>query len=145
MQERIPRHRGEFAGGRPAPHATLTSPGRLRQRRASPEDSGRPYPSRSTELPSGAIPLYVDPDESIGGRRARRILSSIQKDIVQGGGTARVRRILSGPQEVYRIEVEVPDMSYVRTTLMGRDALTALLEETPEDLLRDRFVFRTAV
>jgi len=119
----------------------------------APRPEEFPFPSTApeshcelphSELPVGAIPLYVDPDDTWGGRRARRILASIQKDIVSGG-TARVRQILSSPEEIYRIEVEVPDMSYVRTTLMGREALTTLLEETPEDLLRDRFVFRCAV
>jgi hypothetical protein len=75
------------------------------------------------------------------GPRLRRILSSIQQD-VDAGGTARVRQITSAPFALYRVEVERPDMSYVRTTVMGSDALTALLEDTPEEVLRDRFVFR---
>ena len=74
-------------------------------------------------------------------RRVRRILESIQRD-VDAGGTALVRQILAVPQELYRIEVERPDMSYLRTTVLGREALTALLEETPEALLRERFIFR---
>jgi hypothetical protein len=74
-------------------------------------------------------------------RRVRRILASIQKDVDEGG-TARVRQILRSPQELYRIEVERPDMSYLRTTVLGREALTALLEETPENVLRERFIFR---
>jgi hypothetical protein len=76
-----------------------------------------------------------------GQRRVRRILASIQKDVDEGG-TARVRQILRSPQELYRIEVERPDMSYLRTTVLGREALTALLEETPENLIRERFIFR---
>ncbi len=75
-------------------------------------------------------------------RRVRRILASIQKDVDEGG-TARVRQILRTPQELYRIEVERPDMSYLRTTVLGREALTALLEETPENLIRERFIFRS--
>jgi hypothetical protein len=75
-------------------------------------------------------------------RRQRRILASIQKDVDEGG-TARVRQILRTPQELYRIEVERPDMSYLRTTVLGREALTALLEETPEAVLRERFIFRS--
>jgi len=75
-------------------------------------------------------------------RRVRRILASIQRD-VDAGGTALVRQILALPRELYRIEVERPDMSYLRTTVLDREALTALLEETPESLLRERFVFRT--
>jgi hypothetical protein len=83
-----------------------------------------------------------DGDQQRGQRRIRRILASIQRDVDEGG-TARVRQILKSPQELYRIEVERPDMSYLRTTVLGRDALTALLEETPEDVIRERFVFRS--
>jgi hypothetical protein len=75
-------------------------------------------------------------------RRVRRILASIQRDVDEGG-TARVRQILGVPNELFRIEVERPDMSYLRTTVLGREALTALLEETPENLLRERFIFRS--
>jgi hypothetical protein len=75
------------------------------------------------------------------GPRLRRILSSIQRD-VDAGGTARVRQITSAPFALYRVEVERPDMAYVRTTVMGYDALAALLDDTPEETLRERFVFR---
>ncbi len=85
----------------------------------------------------------VDPSspESWRERRLRRILSSIQRDVDEGG-TARVRQILGGPRELYRVEVERPDMAYLRTTVMGAEALALLIELTPEDLLRDRFIFR---
>jgi hypothetical protein len=86
--------------------------------------------------------IAFDGDQQRGQRRVRRILASIQRDVDEGG-TARVRQILKSPQELYRIEVERPDMSYLRTTVLGRDALAALLEETPEDVLRERFVFRS--
>ena len=79
--------------------------------------------------------------ESWRERRLRRILSSIQRDVDEGG-TARVRQILSGPRELYRVEVERPDMAYLRTTVMGAEALALLIELTPEELLRDRFIFR---
>ncbi len=79
--------------------------------------------------------------ESWHERRLRRILSSIQRDVDEGG-TALVRQILSGPRELYRVEVERPDMAYLRTTVMGADALAMLIEQTPEELLRDRFIFR---
>ena len=74
-------------------------------------------------------------------RRLRRILTSIQRDVDEGG-TARVRQILGGPRELYRVEVERPDMAYLRTTVMEADALAMLIEQTPEDLLRERFIFR---
>jgi hypothetical protein len=78
-------------------------------------------------------------------RRARRvsgILASIQEDLHQGG-TAQVRMILRGPVELYRIELELPDLAYQRTTILDRETLTALLEQTPEQDLRERFTFRS--
>lgn len=73
-------------------------------------------------------------------RRLRAILTSIQQDLLEGG-TARVRQILSTPRELYRVEVEREDWSYLRTTILDRDALEALIEETPEQLVEDRFSF----
>jgi hypothetical protein len=86
-------------------------------------------------------PIEADSVEAWRERRLRRILSSIQRDVDEGG-TARVRQITGGPRELYRVEVERPDMSYLRTTVMEADALALLLEETPEELLRERFIFR---
>ncbi len=73
-------------------------------------------------------------------RRVRAILMSIQRDLFDGG-TARVRQILSSPRELYRVEVEREEMSYQRTTILDRDALEALIEETPEALVEERFSF----
>lgn len=83
---------------------------------------------------------YMSP----GARRAhriRRILDSIQEDLEQGG-TASVRQILRGPVELYRIELELPDLAYQRTTILDRKTLTTLLEITPEEAIRERFTFR---
>ncbi len=85
--------------------------------------------------------LYVDPWDGVAERRLRRILASIQQDIDEGG-TASVRQILKSPRELYRIELERPDMAYQRTTILDRDALTTLLEETPEATIRASFHFR---
>lgn len=85
----------------------------------------------------------LDPTLAIGGRRLRSILSSIQRD-VDAGGIARVRQILASPRELYRIEVERVDMAYQRTTVMGREALILLLEEMPQKLIEERFIFREA-
>jgi hypothetical protein len=82
-----------------------------------------------------------DPQEVKARRRIARIISSIQRE-VEEGGTARVRQILKSPRELYRIELELPEMSYERTTIVDRDTLAALLEGTPEPLLRERFIFR---
>jgi hypothetical protein len=40
----------------------------------------------------------------------------------------RVRRILSEPRELFRLEIEIPEQGYQRTTLLDRDALEELLE-----------------
>ena len=61
-------------------------------------------------------------------RRIGRILSSIQRDLDEGGH-AYVRQILRGPLELYRIELERPEMSYLRTTIVDRATLETLLEE----------------
>lgn len=89
----------------------------------------------------GARPYELDLDEiEKRQRRIRRILSSIQRDVDEGG-RASVRQILRGPLELYRIELERPDMSYQRTTIVDRATLELLLEETPEDTLRASFHF----
>ena len=74
-------------------------------------------------------------------RRIRRIISSIHHDIDEGG-KAYVRQILRGPRDLYRLEVERPDLAYLRTTILDADALATLLEETPEDQLEAHFHFR---
>jgi hypothetical protein len=87
-----------------------------------------------------AFDWHPDP----GVRRARRIariLDSIQQDL-DNGGTASIRQILRSPRELYRLELELPDMSYQRTTILDRDALFALLERTPEQSIRERLIIR---
>lgn len=76
-------------------------------------------------------------------RRIRRIITSIQRDVDEGG-RAHVRQILRGPLELYRIELERPEMSYQRTTIVDRATLELLLEETPEETLRSGFRFARA-
>jgi hypothetical protein len=76
-----------------------------------------------------------------GDRRLGRILESIQADIGEGG-TCRVRQILKNPRELYRLELERPDMAYERTTILDGDALEQLLEQLPEQTVRDHFLFR---
>jgi hypothetical protein len=63
-------------------------------------------------------------------RRAQRILDSLRLEL-QGEACAehvRVRRILSEPVEVFRLEFERPELSYQRVTLLDRDSLEELLE-----------------
>jgi hypothetical protein len=65
-----------------------------------------------------------------GGLRVRRILDSLRNEIVEGGGgrNLRIRRVFREPREIYRLELELPELGYQRTTLLDRDALEELLE-----------------
>ncbi len=82
-----------------------------------------------------------DPWSVVSSPRIGRIIASIQSDLDEGG-TCRVRQILKSPRELFRIELERPDMSYERTTILDRDALTQLLEQLPEQTIRESFHFR---
>lgn len=84
--------------------------------------------------------VYLDPRVR-RERRVRGIIDSIQADLDQGG-TASVRLILRAPRELYRLELERPDMAYQRTTILDRDTLTELLERTPEQSIRERLIIR---
>ena len=65
-----------------------------------------------------------------GNRRVRRILESLRNEIVEGGGgrNLRIRQVFQTPREIYRLEFELPELGYQRTTLLDRDALEELLE-----------------
>ena len=91
------------------------------------------YPG-NTMRPPGAYKIRrrsVDPLLDPTGRdgRAQRILDSLRMEILDAGGDGRVRvrRVLQTPREIYRLEIEVPDMGYQRTTLLDRDSLEDLL------------------
>ncbi len=60
--------------------------------------------------------------------RAQRIIDSLREQILEGGGSLRIRRIFEEPREIYRIELDVPGFKYQRTTLLDGDALEELLE-----------------
>jgi len=65
-----------------------------------------------------------------GGMRAQRIVDSLRCEIA-GSETVRsirIRQIFSSPREIFRVELEMPELSYQRTTLLDRDALEELLE-----------------
>lgn len=64
-----------------------------------------------------------------GGPRLQRILDSLRNEIIEGGGGAnlRVRQIFREPREIYRLELELPELGYQRTTLLDREALEELL------------------
>jgi hypothetical protein len=61
--------------------------------------------------------------------RAQRILDSLRTEILDtaSAGSVRVRRVMQSPREIYRLELEVPDLGYQRVTLLDRDALDDLL------------------
>jgi hypothetical protein len=63
-------------------------------------------------------------------RRMQRIVDSLRDEILDSaeGSTLRIRRIFSTPREIFRVEIERPDLGYQRTTILGREALEALLE-----------------
>ncbi len=65
-------------------------------------------------------------------RRVRRILDSLRNEIVEGG-EVRIRRVLQAPREVFRLELEMPQLGYQRVTLLDRESLEQLLEA--EDVL----------
>ena len=61
--------------------------------------------------------------------RMQRILESLRSEILEGGGgeNLRIRMVLQNPREIYRLELELPELGYQRTTLLDRDALEELL------------------
>jgi hypothetical protein len=76
--------------------------------------------------------LFDDFDDPIARSelRAQRILQSLRTEILEGGasGTLRIRQVFQSPREIYRLELELPELGYQRTTLLDRDALEELLE-----------------
>ncbi|MDH3520654.1 MAG: hypothetical protein OEM49_09375 [Myxococcales bacterium] len=62
-------------------------------------------------------------------QRIRRILDSLRDQIIPGGGgkNLRIRRVFSQPREVYRVELDLPELGCQRTTFLDRDALEELL------------------
>jgi hypothetical protein len=62
-------------------------------------------------------------------RRVQRILESLRSEILEGGGgpNLRIRQVFQSPREIYRLELELPQLGYQRTTLLDRDALEELL------------------
>ena len=62
--------------------------------------------------------------------RSQRVLESLRNEILEGGeaGNLRIRRVFRSPREIYRLEFNIPNREYQRTTLLDRDALEELLE-----------------
>jgi hypothetical protein len=61
---------------------------------------------------------------------SQRLLDSLRNEIVESGkaGNLRIRRVFRSPREIYRLEFQIPERDYQRTTLLDRDALEELLE-----------------
>ena len=63
------------------------------------------------------------------GLRSQRILESLRSEILGGAGSSlRIRQVFESPREIFRLELELPEYCYQRTTLLDRDALEELLE-----------------
>ena len=62
--------------------------------------------------------------------RVSRILASLRNEILEGAscGHLRIRQVFASPREVYRLELELPELGYQRTTFLEREALEELLE-----------------
>jgi hypothetical protein len=102
------------------PHGTY----KIAHRRA-PARAAFPRPLISREFDADAL---LDP--ILGGHeRLQRILESLRDEIIEGGGgNIRVRQVFREPREIYRLEIELPELGYQRTTLLEREALEELLE-----------------
>ena len=95
--------------------------------------SARSLAPSPSEDPLDALLARVSATE----HRVHRIVDSLRDEILAAGEstTLRVRRVFSTPREIFRLEIERPEFGYLRTTLLDRDALEALLES---DEVRDR-------
>ena len=60
--------------------------------------------------------------------RVQRILESLRSEIVDGGAGLRIRQVFATPREIFRLELELPEMGYQRTILLDRETLEELLE-----------------
>lgn len=103
------------------PHGTY----KIAHRRV-PTRAAFPRPPVSSGIDADA---FLDP--ILGGdERLQRILESLRSEIIEGGGgnNIRVRQVFREPREIYRLEIDLPELGYQRTTLLDRDALEELLE-----------------
>lgn len=71
--------------------------------------------------------------------RSDRIVDSLRSQILEPEEpqSLRIRQVFEEPKEIFRIEIERPERSYQRTTLLDRDALEDLLAT---DDVRERVV-----
>lgn len=75
-----------------------------------------------------SLDAVIDPI-SRSEMRAQRIVESLRNQILDAGQNQhlRIRQVFRTPREIYRLELELPDLGYQRTTLLDRDALEELL------------------
>jgi hypothetical protein len=74
----------------------------------------------------GRLASFLDP-LTRSELRSQRILQSLRDEIL-GGSSLRIRQVFRTPREIFRLELELPELGYQRTTLLDRDALEELLE-----------------
>lgn len=93
---------------------------RGRARRAT-TDQERPQPHPRLAGPADPYTLRED--------RSDRIVDSLRMQILddENEQSLRIRQVFEVPREIYRVEIERPELSYQRTTLLDRDALEDLL------------------
>lgn len=59
-------------------------------------------------------------------RRVQRLVESLRCEIQDDATIVRARRIFAEPREVYRLEIDNPQMGYHRTTVLERPLLDAI-------------------
>ena len=85
--------------------------------------------------------LEIDRDPDLrAARRVRGVLDSLHRDIL-AGCRVRVRQVIEGPVDVFRLELERPDLCCRRTTLLDREAMEMLLEEVDQATVEQVFDF----
>ncbi len=92
------------------------------------------YKIRSRHSTARGVPAHctpLDPLHALPGSdfRTQRVIESLRQEIATGGSDSllRIRMVFENPREIYRVEIERPDLGYHRTTLLERDALEELL------------------
>ena len=87
---------------------------------------------RSSYKLAGRRPSFDDCLDPIARSelRTQRVVDSLRLEILEAGSAQRVRirQVFADPREIFRLELELPELSYQRTTLLDRDALEELLE-----------------
>ncbi len=107
------------------PHGTY----KLRYRQMA-----RPAPFEPARQAGAAEPMqgadYLLSRLARSDYRTSRILASLRNEILESasGCNLRIRQVFESPREVYRLELELPELGYQRTTFLEREALEELLE-----------------